>query len=381
MGDDHAKEHMRLLFAGGGTAGHINPALAVAGRIMQDHPGSEIRFVGTPAGMENRLVPRAGYSLYTIEMRGLSRSFSLAGLRDNARAVRLALAAVKRAGDILSEFRPDAVVGTGGYASFPAVYAAAKRKIPTAILEVNALPGVATKLLASRVNRVLVGYEETARRLKKAENIRVTGSPIREELRLADREKARRELGVPEGKPLVVSFWGSLGAYRMNQCMAGFVGTLAKTHAFHHIHATGQSGWKWMPDYFREQGVEPADCPDTELREYIYDMDRVMAAADLVLCRAGASTLAELQVVGRASVLVPSPYVAENHQELNARALESAGAAVVALEKECTGESLYKTVEGLVLDTARLREMEKNARKLGSPFATRTIAEEIAGLV
>ena len=369
---------MRLLFSGGGTGGHVNPALAIAKYIKSRHPDAEIRFAGGEGGIETKLVPREGFELYTFRLHGLSRSFSGGGLKKNVSALGEAFKSVGEAKKILKSFQPDAVIGTGGYASFPVAYAAAQLRIPMAILEVNALAGVATKALARRADKIFISYEETALQLKTRGDVVLTGSPVREANVNASRSDARYKLGLMRDEQLVVSFWGSLGAREMNRKMIDFIKLeCSEKPPFKHIHATGGYGYTWMPDELRKAGVRLEDEEQVDMREYIYDMEDVMAAADLVICRAGASTLAEVCVLGVPAIIAPSPYVAENHQEKNARSLERHGAARVILENECTGKEIYDLTVTLLSDRAKLAEMAQCARRLAKPNATAAIAEQI----
>ncbi|MDO5548198.1 MAG: undecaprenyldiphospho-muramoylpentapeptide beta-N-acetylglucosaminyltransferase [Eubacteriales bacterium] len=355
---------MKLLITGGGTGGHVNPGLAIAKYVQSRRPDTEIRFAGTATGIESRLVPREGYHLYTIEVRGLKRSLSPAAMVYNAATLQKSLKATREATKILKEFQPDAVIGCGGYASFPMVHAAQKLHIPTVLLEVNALPGVVTKSCAKKADRVLISFENTRELLDNRPNIHLTGAPVRGEIIFADRQKAREKLGLAEGEKLVASFWGSIGALYMNRHMVEFIRLESETDRFRHIHATGAAAAKWLPDSLKEAGVDLKQHPNIDVREYIYDMADVMAAADLVICRAGAATLGELCVMGKPSVIVPSPFVAENHQEKNARALEQKGACVVITEPECTAEKLYAAVTSLLEDEARLNAMGKAAAQM-----------------
>lgn len=352
---------MKLLITGGGTGGHVNPGLAIAKYVQSRRPDTEVRFAGTAAGIESRLVPREGYKLYTIDIRGLKRSFSPKAIAENLVTVKMTLTATGKAKKILKEYKPDAVIGCGGYASYPMVNAAQQLGIPTVLLEVNALPGVVTKRCAKKAARVLISFENTRSLLEDRPNIYLTGAPVRGDIIFADRAKAREKLGLKDGEKLVASFWGSLGALYMNRYMVDFIKLESESDSFRHIHATGAAAYKWLPDSVREKGVELEKNTNIDLREYIYDMADVMAAADLVICRAGAATVGELCVLGKPSIMVPSPYVAENHQEKNARALEQKGACVVITEPECTAEKLYQTTVDLLSDDEKLAAMSKAA--------------------
>ena len=368
---------MKLLITGGGTGGHVNPGLAIAKYVQSRRSDVEVRFAGTSTGIESKLVPREGYQLHTVDVRGLKRSFTPAAIAYNIATLQKSLTATAKAKKILREYRPDVVVGCGGYASFPMVRAAQDLRIPTVLLEVNAFPGVVTKACAKKADRVLICFEATRALLENRPNIQLTGAPVRGEIILVRREDARRKLGLAEGEKLVVSFWGSMGALYMNRHMAGFIKLESEHDSFRHIHATGTAAYQWLPDSVREMGVDLDKHPNIELREYIYDMADVMAAADLVICRAGAATLGELCVLGKPSIIVPSPYVAANHQAKNARALEKNGACKVITEPECTPEKLYAAVTELLADDEKLAEMGRCAKKMAIVDASEKIYQHI----
>lgn len=368
---------MKLYITGGGTGGHVTPGLAIARYFQSKRPDTEIRFAGTASGIESKLVPREGYPLDTIDIAGLRRSLKPADLAHNMGAAVKAATAVSKAKKLLREAKPDCVIGCGGYASFPVVTAAQKLGIPTVLLEVNALPGKVTKMRAPKADRVLVCFAEAKKLLGNQPHIHLTGAPVRGEIIFADREKARQALGLGEQK-LVVSFWGSMGALYMNRHMAGMIALEAGDNvAYRHVHATGASAFQWMPELISEQGANLAAHPNLQLTEYIYNMAQMMAAADLVICRAGAATIGELCALGRPSIMVPSPYVAENHQERNARALEKAGACRVLTEPECTPEKLYRLTCQLLADDDKRTEMGRCAAGLATLDASEKIYRHI----
>ena len=260
---------MKLLITGGGTGGHVNPGIAIAKYVQSRRSDAEVRFAGTAAGIESKLVPREGYQLYTVDVRGLKRCFSPSAIAYNIATLEKSLTATAKAKKILKEYRPDVVVGCGGYASFPMVHAAQKLHIPTVLLEVNAFPGVVTKSCAKKADRVLISFENTRGLLENRPNIHLTGAPVRGDIIFADRQKAREKLGLGEKEKLVVSFWGSLGALYMNRHMAGFIQLESEHDSFRHIHATGAAAYKWLPDSVKEKGVDLDKHPNIELREYI----------------------------------------------------------------------------------------------------------------
>ena len=371
---------MNLIFTCGGTAGHINPAIAVANMMRERHPDCNILFIGAKGHMEEKLVPQAGYDLKCLEGSGLSRGKNLAAMKKNLHAVKCVREGVKACKKIFREFKPDVVIGTGGYASYPMVKAAARAHLPTAVHESNMVPGLTTKLLENYADVIMVGFEDCRQHYKHPERIAVTGTPVRGDFFRLSREEARKKLGFDDEAPLVVSFWGSLGASHMNECMVDFFRREdAEGYPFRHIHAVGKGGWEAMEQKLRELGLPKSDRLD--VRQYIYDMDVVMAAADVVLCRAGASTISELTALGKPTVMVPSPYVTNNHQEKNARLLEKHGGAVVITEPESTGDGLYKAVEAILSDNEKRISMARAMKELGIPDATARIYDTVMALV
>ena len=364
---------MNLIFTCGGTAGHINPAIAVANMMRERHPGCNILFIGATGHMEERLVPQAGFEVKCLPGSGLSRKLNLAGIKKNIHAVKCVLDAVKECKRTFKEFKPDVIIGTGGYASYPMLKQGAKRKVPTALHEANAVPGLTTKLVMNDVDRVMVSYEESRSAYPDPERVEVVGMPVRSEFLYTKKADARKALGL-EDKPLVVSFWGSLGAREMNKKIATVMGISCKNGVpFRHIHAAGSFGYKWMPEYVKEQGADLQQHPEIEMREYIYDMPTVMAAADLIICRAGAATISEVSAAGKPAIIVPSPNVTDNHQEKNARILENKGGAVVIRESECDGQRLYDEIMTLLSDRKRLEDMGKAVEKLAVPDSAERI--------
>ena len=349
---------MKVLFAGGGTAGHINPALAIADYIKTRHPDAQISYIGTAEKLEAKLVPAKGYDFYTIKVAGFRRSLSPKAILHNISAVKLAATSMMSAKKIIKKINPDIVIGTGGYVSGPVLKAAQKLGLKTAIHEQNAFPGVTTKMLAPNADKVMLAMGEAKKYLKLNKEPVVTGNPIRSELLSIDRKTARQKLGLGE-KPLILSFGGSLGARRINEAISDVIKWHNGTNKFYHIHGTGKVGYEDM--LANLNGTEL--CDDIKIREYIDDMDVCMAAADLVICRAGAITLGELQACGKPSILIPSPYVAENHQYHNALTLKKDGAAELIEEKDLTGQSLINMVDSLFADSDKLCKMATAAKE------------------
>ena len=375
------KQIKKVIFTCGGTAGHVNPAIALAQRMQREDPEVEVLFVGAERGLEKDLVPKAGYAFKTVRISSFHRSLKPREIKHNLVSVVNLIRSPREARAILREFQPDVVIGTGGYASFPMVKAAAKAGIPTAVHESNAVPGLTTELLEPFADVIMVGFESCRKHYKHPEKIMVTGTPVRGDFFALTKQQAKEKMGVADGRPLVVSFWGSLGASGMNRQMADMLALEAAKEPFHHIHGAGKSGYPTMCQMLAEKGVDLTKHPSLQLREYIYDMDLVMRAADLVISRAGASTIGELTALGIPALMVPSPYVANNHQEKNARALEEAGGAAVLLEGECTPQRLFQTTCAILKDEQRLRDMEQAMASLGIRDATERIYEVIKNIV
>ena len=370
---------MNVIFTCGGTGGHINPAISVANLLRERMPDSKILFIGAEDGMEKNLVPRAGYELETIRISNFQRKLTPAGVWHNVTTACHMAGSMQKAKKIIRAFQPDVIVGTGGYASYPALHMGAKLGIPTAVHESNAVPGLTTRMVAGHVSRIMVSLADSSNQYPDPEKVTVTGTPVGSAFLYGDREKARAALGIGD-EPLIVSAWGSLGAREMNKKIARFMVREAQDGLYRHVHATGSYGWRWMPAYVRDQGLLLENHPWLDMREYIYNMPELLAAADLVLCRAGAGTISEVCASGTPCIMIPSPNVTANHQEKNARVLEKRGAAVVVREKDCDGDSLYETARELLSDPDRLREMRLAARRLAVVDAAEQILQVIRDL-
>ena len=375
------KKLHKMIFTCGGTAGHINPAIALAQLAREKEPTVEILFVGAERGLEKDLVPKAGYHFRTVHISSFHRSFKPHEIKHNLISACNLLRSPREARAILREFQPDVVIGTGGYASFPLVKAAAKAGIPTAVHESNMVPGLTTEMLEPFANRIMVGFESCRKYYKHPQKVAVTGTPVREDFFALTKAQAKEQLGVNDGRPLVVSFWGSLGASGMNQQMVDFLALEAAKEPFHHSHAAGSGNLTALKHALKERGVVLSEHPALDVREYIYDMARVCRAADLVICRAGASTISELTALGVPALMVPSPYVTNNHQEKNARALEESGGAVVLLERECSGQALFQAASGILRDEERRAEMERSMLSLGIRDAGERIWQTVLEII
>ncbi|MBE6688233.1 MAG: undecaprenyldiphospho-muramoylpentapeptide beta-N-acetylglucosaminyltransferase [Ruminococcaceae bacterium] len=363
---------MRVLLSGGGTGGHINPALAIAKRILKSVPDAEVAFVGTPYGMENKLIPREGFKLYHVDVKGFIRKPTL----KNVPILYKAVTSPFRAKKILKEFKPDIVIGTGGYASWPIVKAASKAGIPTAIHEQNAVPGVTTKMLSRYVDKVMISFKESAEYIGLPEKTVLVGNPVSPEILNADRKEAREKFGLSD-KLCVLSFGGSLGAREINNNVLDFIEKYVSGNTdVVHVHAIGSYEWEK-----RKERVESLKgIKNAEILEYIYDMPMRMAASDVVICRAGAITLAELAVMGKPAILIPSPNVTNNHQYKNALVLKNSGAAEIIEEKYLTPDALIKAVDAIVKSPDRLEEMHRNMLSLAIRDSGERIYEIIKNL-
>lgn len=370
---------MRVIIAAGGTGGHINPALAVASKIKECNSEADILFIGTKEKMEAKLVPAAGFPFKSISISGFKRGFSPKDIKENIHTIIKMFVSSFEAKRIITKFEPDIVIGFGGYVSGPVVRAAAKAGIKTAIHEQNAYPGVANKALAKMVDKVMLTVEDAKERMSCKNAPVVTGLPIRPEMLTVDRDFSRAELSVGSDKKIILSMGGSLGAEAVNKAIVELITKKHKDPSLIFIHSTGQYGL-WVPDKLKEKGVDIENAGNINIREYIDDMARVLSAADLVICRAGASTLTEIQALGKASILIPSPNVTENHQYHNAMSLVKNGAAVLIEEKDLTGERLINEVDNLLKNEDKLKEIGDNAKKMaiiGSLDIIYTVIKEL----
>ncbi len=372
---------MQILIAAGGTAGHINPALAIASYIKEQMPNAQIHFAGCKNGMESRLVKAAGYPFYEIEVRGIQRKLNFTNVKRNLAAMYYLATSIPRANKILKQIKPELVIGTGGYVSGPIVRAAAKKGIKTAIHEQNAFPGVTNKLLAKQVDIVFAPSQKAAQKLGAIEKTVVVGNPVRQDFLRQNKEVERENLKISANEVLIVSFGGSLGAQKLNEAIAELAQWEMKNPdaKIKHIHASGSIEKQSFEQLLKEKNIDKNS--NFEVREYIKNMPKLLSAADLVICRAGALTLAELSATGRASILIPSPNVAENHQYHNAMQFQNENAAVVITEKELDAQKIVNTVKELLQDKSSLKTMGENAKKLAHPDALAVIYEKLSELI
>ncbi len=366
---------MRVILCGGGTSGHVNPALNIAKTIKNRMPDTEIMFIGTKRGIESSLVPKAGYKIDFVEVSGFSRSLSL----KNIKAAWHALTSVSEAKRIIKKFKPDLVIGTGGYVSWPTVKAASKLGIPTLIHEQNAFPGVTTKMLSKVADKVCISFAGSEKFFDEAQRKKliVTGNPV-----IVDgmsRAEARRKLGMSENEQYILSYGGSMGAEKVNELIFEFIEHYSLLKGIRHSHAIGRVGYEKFSVIAKEKGFDKHD--NLEITEYIYDMAVRQAAADIIICRAGAMTMSELAIRGSAAIFIPSPNVTEDHQYKNARLLADAGAAIVYRENEINGKILAETVNELLQNTNKRARMSDSIKNFAMADSVELIVDNALALL
>ena len=369
---------MHILFAGGGTAGHINPALAAAAYIVRQHPSAKISYIGKKGGMEERLVANFGFDFYGIDVAGFQRKLTLKNVGRNISAAVKVVTSSNAAKRLLRQLQPDVVVGTGGYVSGPVLRDAAKLGIKTAIHEQNAFPGVTTKMLIGLVDTVMLAMPEAQCRLELKKAPVITGNPVREEFLTLNKVDCRKKMGF-DNRPVLLSSGGSLGAAPVNHAVAELIAEKWRDNDVIFVHATGKAGYDSFIKTLAEKGVD-LNAKNLIIKDYIHNMGECMVAADLVISRAGAISLSELCVCHKPSILIPSPYVAENHQYHNAMSLKKVGAAEVIEEKNLNRVSLLHAVDSCLYNSGRLAEMGQRAGSAAFPDATKRIYEEIMKL-
>ena len=373
----------KIILSGGGTAGHANPAIAIAEIIKEAYPDTKFLYVGTPNGIEKDIAASYGIEYAEMNVAGFQRHLSLNNIKRNFTALKYLAQSGKRCKEILDNFKPDLVIGTGGYVCGPIVKAASQRGIKTLLHEQNAFPGVTTKLLAPNVNKVMLTVEKAGQYLKSTENCVVTGLPVKSGFLQGKLSKieAKKHLGLDPEKLCVLSTGGSLGAGRINETVADLLGYYVKNGVeVSHIHSYGRNGRGSFAAQLSQNGVDLASNPQFIVKEFFTNMPVCMAAADLIISRCGASTLMEIEAVGCGSVLVPSPIVAENHQYHNGMVLVNAGAAVLYEQKDLTSEILIETVNELLKNPEKLASLSENAKNLyitDTPQRVLAVIEEV----
>lgn len=371
---------MRVIFAAGGTAGHINPALAIADKMKSIFPETEILFIGTPNGMESKLVVKAGYAFEGVEMAGFQRRISPRAVARNVKAAYCYLVSAKIAvRKIIKRFKPDLAVGTGGYVTATVLGQAAAMGVKTVTHESNSYPGMATKMLCTKADKVFLASEDAMKYLKNTSRCVVTGNPLRTNIPIEERGEARKRLGIDDGFT-VLSFGGSLGAKTITESVAALIAWEQKVGGINHIHAYGRGNEDVFTNALKKNGAR-TDDKRLDIREYIDNMYTCMCAADIIVSRSGAMSITELTEIGRPSVLVPYPNAAENHQYYNAMTLVNENASVLILDKDLTGEVLVREISELYNNRDKLAEMEKNAARMKKSNAADNILSEIVDLV
>lgn len=356
---------MRVLIAGGGTGGHLFPGIALASDIKEKYPDAKIVFVGTEKGLEAKVIPKIGYELKFISVRG----FIGKTLNEKAKSLWRVVKSLQESRKIIKTISPDIVFGVGGYASFPCVLLASLKKIPTIILEQNTVPGLANKILANFVTAIAITYPETIDYFPK-EKVYLTGTPIRREILKGDRQKARKIFNLDEGRLTLLIFGGSSGARKINMAtLEALSYLLPLKDMIQIIHQTGESDYSWVSREYKNFQLKATILP------FIYEMAEAYSVADLVVCRAGASTVAEITALGKASILIPYPYAAYNHQEMNARRLLSRGACEMILDRELNGEVLAKKIIKILNEPNIKKEMEMASYVFGKANAGEKIIE------
>ena len=370
---------MKVLIAAAGTGGHVNPGIAIANKIKEKEKDAEIVFVGTTRGLENDLVPRAGYPLKTIDVYGIRRSLSIENIK---RAYKM-LTAMQEAKRLVKEFKPDVVIGTGGYVCVPVGLASKKYQIPLVLHESNAFPGMAVKLLSKKADKILLGFEEAKQRLPKAKEVVVTGTPTKVtklSMTKMEKEEIRKRLGFTKDLPLVLAFGGSQGAKSINESLIEIIQKQMNQH-YNLLWATGASAYDEIKEVLERENRSLESRNTVKIVPYIYNMEEMLNAVDVIISRSGAMSITEISTVGKPAIFIPFPYAAENHQEYNARVLEKAKAAKVILDKALTATYLNQEVEELIKNPQKMENMGINARKIAIDHVEDKIYEEIKKVV
>jgi UDP-N-acetylglucosamine--N-acetylmuramyl-(pentapeptide) pyrophosphoryl-undecaprenol N-acetylglucosamine transferase len=367
---------VRALLTGGGTGGHIYPAVSIAREIQRRYKTAEIIFVGTAKGLESKIIPKEGFELKTIKVRGFERKLSM----KNLIAIKEAAISVSQVKKIIKEFKPDIVIGTGGYVCGTVVLTAALMGIPTVIHESNAFAGMTNKILFRFVDKIALNFEEAAKYFKNSKKVVVTGNPIRTDILDITKHEGRLELGFDLNLPLIFVTGGSRGARKINQSILALASECSNSGKFQLLHMTGDTQYEAVLKSYRDRGI-PTDTSNIKVVPYLYNMPYALAACDIVIGRCGAMTLSEITALGKPSILIPYPNAADNHQEYNGRALEKKGAAIVILEKNLSEERLKNTVIELLNNREKLERTALNSKKLGIIDATGKIGDIISKLV
>ncbi|MGG3888933.1 undecaprenyldiphospho-muramoylpentapeptide beta-N-acetylglucosaminyltransferase [Metabacillus fastidiosus] len=354
---------MKVVVSGGGTGGHIYPALALINEMKRNDENIEFLYIGTEKGLEKGIVERAGIPFQSIEITGFKRKLSL----DNVKTVIRFLKGVNDSKKMLKQFKPDVVIGTGGYVCGPVVYAAAKLGIPSIVHEQNSLPGITNKFLAKYVDKVAICFSE-AEKYFPADKVVLTGNPRASEVIGADGKKGKESLGLTNGKKSVLIFGGSRGARAINNAVLQMIPAL-KNKDYEVVYVTGEVHYKNVMEKIEKM----SSPPNIIIKPFIHNMPDVLAGIDLIVSRAGATSLAEITALGLPSILIPSPYVTANHQEVNARSLSDHDAAILLSEQALNGEALLAQMDEILLNEQRLTQMAEASKKLGIPDAAKKL--------
>ena len=369
---------MKALIAAAGTAGHINPAISIANIIREREKNSEIIFLGTTRGLENDLVPRAGYELKTINAYGLSKKISI----DNLRKMRKTIKGIFEAKKIIEEFKPDIVIGTGGYICGAAVMAANLCKVPVLLHESNAFPGKAVKMAAKKTNTILVSFEEAVSKITNCKNVVYIGTPVKikkRNLSKSERSAIINANGLHEEKPIVLVFGGSQGAEKINNAICEIIEKKMNIN-YQIIWAAGPKQFDIIKRRLLEKNISINNINNCKVFPYIYNMEEIENISDLVVSRSGAMTITEIANLSKPSILVPLPNVSNDHQMYNAKVLEKVGAAIIIKNNDLIGENLHKEIESIVLDKRKCEEMGKNAYTISNQNVEEKIYNEIKKL-
>lgn len=370
---------MKVVIAAAGTGGHINPGIAIANKIKEQEKDSEIIFIGTSRGLENDLVPRAGYELKKIRAYGIERKLTL----QNIKRLYFTISSIGEAKKILREFRPDVVIGTGGYICVPVIIAANKLKIPTMLHESNAFPGVSVKLLSKKVDTVMLGFEDAKERLPNAKNVVVTGNPTKikkHEFTEDERKNIILSMGLRPDKPIVLAFGGSQGAKSINESLLDII-INNKNKDYQIMWAAGPLQYENIKNSLKERKIDIDNMGNTKIVPYIYNMEEIINVVDLVVCRSGAMTITEISIVGKPAIFIPFPFATENHQEYNARVLEKVGAAKIIIDKDLNYEILEREIEDIVKDKRKIKEMSQKANSRAIGDVEEKIYKEIEKII
>ena len=370
---------MRAIIAAAGTAGHINPGIAIANKIKEKEPNSEIIFIGTTRGLENDLVPREGYQLKTIEAYGLSKEISIQNLKKICKTLK----ATKKAKKIINEFKPDIVIGAGGYICGPVVWAAKKENVPVVLHESNAFPGKATKFLSKKADKILIAFEEARSRLPKSNNIVHIGTPVKiEKKEYNEQQKSQilKTMQLQENIPIVLIFGGSQGAQKINEAVVGILENKFNLN-YQIVWATGTKQFDIIKDELKSKNIDINNIKNAKILPYIYNMEEIMNISNIIVARSGAMTITEISNLGKPSILIPLPNVSQNHQLYNAKVLENVGAAKIILNNELTKDNLNSEIEKIISNPEQMKKMEEKALSKSVKEVQENIYKEISKVI